>query len=121
MLIREELGQPGMKFEALAGLIQTSLKKGDATSALVETEKILAYLDDEGTLEGAEAPLRVYYACYLVLKKAGDPRSQTVLHTAVQLLEAQVSKLRSDDSRRKYVENVPWRQALQQAWREASN
>jgi tetratricopeptide (TPR) repeat protein len=121
MLIREQLGQPGMKFEALAGLIQTFLQKGDATSALVETEKILMHLEEGGTLEGAEAPLRVYYACYLVLTKAGDPRSQTVLQMAVQLLEAQVSKLRSNDSRQKYVENVPWRQALQQAWREISD
>jgi predicted ATPase/class 3 adenylate cyclase len=121
MLIREELGQPGMKFEALAGLIQTFLQKGDATSALVDTEKILMYLEEGGTLEGAEAPLRVYYACYLALTNAGDPRSQTVLQMAVQLLEAQVLKLRSDDSRQKYVENVPWRQALQQAWREASD
>jgi tetratricopeptide (TPR) repeat protein len=121
MLIRDELGQPGMKLEALAGLIQVFLGKDDVDSALKQTEKILAYLDAGGSLEGAEAPLRVYYACYITLAKKGDPRSQTVLHSAVQLLESQVSKLRSEDSRRQYVENVPWRQAIQRAWHEASN
>jgi len=121
MLIRDELEQPGMKLEALAGLIQVFLEKDDVDSALNETEKIVAYLDAGGTLEGAEAPLRVYYACYTTLEKKGDPRSQTVLHSAVQLLESQVSKLRSEDSRRQYVENVPWRHAIQQAWHEASN
>ena len=121
MLIRDELGQPGMKLEALAGLIQVFLEKDDVASALNETEKILAYLDAGGTLEGAEAPLRVYYACYITLEKKGDPRSQTVLRSAVQMLESQVSKLRSEDSRRQYVENVPWRHAIQRAWHEASN
>ena len=116
VLIREELGQSGMKLEALAGLIQVLLAKDDSNAALNETEKILAYLDAGGTLEGAEAPLRVYYACYTTLEKTGDPRSQTVLHLAVQLLEAQVSKLRSEDSRRMYVENVRWRKAIYEAW-----
>ena len=118
--IREELVQPGMQMESIAGLIQTLFQKDDPVSALLETEKILSYLGAGGTLEGAEAPLRVYYACFLVLEKARDPRSRIVLHTAVQLLEAQVSKLRSEDSRQMYIENVPWRHALQQAWREAS-
>lgn len=121
MIIREELGQPAMKIESLAGLIQTLFQKGEDSSALLETEKILLYLDEGGTLDGAEAPLRVYYACYLVLEKAGDPRTPTVLHSAVALLEVQLSKLRSEDSRRRYVENVPWRHAIQQAWRESSN
>jgi tetratricopeptide (TPR) repeat protein len=118
MLIRDELGQPGMKVEALAGLIQTYLEKGDGSSALRETENILSYLEQGGTLEGAEAPLRIYYACFLTLKKTGDLRSQNVLRAAVQLLETQVSKLRSEASRRRYVENVPWRHALRQAWGE---
>ena len=120
IILREELGQPGMKIEALAGLVQTFLQKGDAAAASLETENILSYLDGDGTLEGAEAPLRIYYACYLALEKAGDPRSKTVLHSAVQLLDAQVSKLRSEEARLKYVENVPWRHALLQAWREDS-
>jgi tetratricopeptide (TPR) repeat protein len=121
MITREELGQPGMKIESLAGLVQVLSQAGDDVPALRETEKILTYLAEDGTLDGAEAPLRVYYACYLVLKKAEDPRSVAVLHSAVRLLEAQVSKLRSDESRRQYVESVPWRHAIQRAWHESSH
>jgi tetratricopeptide (TPR) repeat protein len=121
LIIRKELGQPSMQIESLAGLVQTLFQKGDAASALLEAENILSYLEEGGTLEGAEAPLRVYYACYIVLEKTGDLRSQSVLHEAVRLLEAQVSKLRSEESRQRYVENVPWRLAIQQAWHEASN
>ena len=86
-----------------------------------ETEKIISYLEAGGTLEGTEEPLRVYYACYLALANAHDPRSHTVLSAAVQLLEAQVSKLSDEGSRQMYVENVPWRLAIQQAWREKSD
>ncbi len=119
--IRDDLGQPGMKMEALAGLIQTCLLTGDHTAAMSETEKIISYLQSGNTLDGAEAPLRVYYACYLTLEKTQDPRSKTLLQSAVQLLETQVSKLRDEGSRYMFIENVPWRRAIQQAWQEKSD
>lgn len=119
--IRDELGQPSMKIESLAGLIQTLLLKDDRDAAMGETENIISYLQTDNTLEGTEEPLRVYYACYLALEKAHDPRLDTVLNSAVQLLEAQVSKLPDEPSRRMYVENVPWRLAIQQAWYKRSD
>jgi predicted ATPase/class 3 adenylate cyclase len=119
--IRNELGQPGMRMESLAGLIQTLLLKGDHVAAMNEAEEIIFHLEAGGRLEGTEEPLRVYYACYLALEKAQDPRSNAVLRSAVQLLEVQVLKLRDEDSRQMYVENVPWRLAIQQAWREDSD
>ncbi len=114
--IREELGQPGMNLEPLAGLIQTLLANGDVHAALRETEKVIAYLQEGGTLDGAEEPLRIYYACYLTLAQAQDARASTVLRTAAELIEVQLAKLRDERSRRVYVENVPWRLALWQAW-----
>ncbi|HET9913254.1 MAG TPA: tetratricopeptide repeat protein [Anaerolineales bacterium] len=116
IVIRDELKQPGMKIEALAGLIQACSLRGDHIAALNETEKIISYLQSGNTLDGAEAPLRVYYACYLVLERTRDPRSNTLLHSAAQLLETQVSKLNDERSRQMYVENVPWRRAIEQAW-----
>jgi tetratricopeptide (TPR) repeat protein len=118
--IRAELGQPGMQMEALAGLIQTSLLKDDPAVAMSETEKIVSYLEAGNGLDGAEAPLRVYYTCYVVLERTGDPRSRTLLHLAARLLETQVSKLRDEGSRQMFIENIPWRHAIQQAWQEKS-
>jgi len=118
--IRDELGQPGMKMESLAGLIQTLLLKGDDIAALRETENIISYLESGNALDGAEAPLRIYYACYQALEKLRDPRSGNLLHSAVEMLEAQVSRLRDDESRQMYVENVPWRRAIRQASHEKS-
>ena len=112
--LRNELGQPVLKLESCAGLIQALLQKGDHASALSEAEEIISYLEAGGSLEGTEEPLRVYYACYLVLNQARDPRRQAVMHSAIQLLEAQVSRLEDEGSRQTYVKNVPWRLAIQQ-------
>jgi tetratricopeptide (TPR) repeat protein len=118
--IREELEQPSMRIESLAGLIQTLLRKADYIGTLREVDTIISYLLNGDKLEGAEEPLRVYYACYMALEKMKDPRSLTVLDEAVQLLEAQVSKLRDEESRQRYIQNVPWRFSIQQAWFEKS-
>jgi tetratricopeptide (TPR) repeat protein len=116
MRIRDELGQPGLKMETLAGLVQSLLLRGEQVMALAETEKILTYLYSGESLEGTEEPLRVYYACYLALKQNQDLRSQAVLQSAGELLETQVSKLRDEKSRRMFIENVPWRLAIHKEW-----
>ena len=113
--IRNDLGQPGLMTEPMAGLIQTALLQHDTVLAMIEAEKIMSYLARGGTLEGTEEPLRVYYACYLALENTQDPRSHDMLRTAIQLLEAQSSKLRDEGSRKWFVENIPWRFALQKA------
>ena len=118
--IRDELGQPSLRMEPVGGLIQTLLRKENQVAAMLETESILSFLENGGTLEGTEEPLRVYHACYLALETTKDPRARGLLHSAVRLLEAQVSKLRDDESRQKFVENVSWRAAIRQAWREES-
>ena len=114
--IRDDLKQPGMRIESLAGLVQTLLLKGDSIAAMSETESIISYLETGGTLEGTEEPLRVYYACYLALDNVEDQRSSEMLHRGAQLLKAHLSKLEDEDLRHMYVENVPWRLAIQQAW-----
>lgn len=115
ILIREELRQPLLKTEPQAGLIQTFLSMGKLDLALAESETIIPYLQNGNALQGTEEPLRVYYACYLALEKMKDPRSQVVLQSAVQLLETQVSKLQDENSRRMFVDHVPWRLAIHQA------
>ncbi|RPI94263.1 MAG: hypothetical protein EHM40_07215 [Chloroflexi bacterium] len=113
--IRAELGQPSLSMEPLAGLVEVAMRRDDLEEASREAEKILVHLDRGGTLDGTDEPLRVYYTCYLFLKKRQDPRSTQLLQTATQLLDAQVSKLKDEQARKMYVGNVPWRFALQQA------
>ncbi len=111
--IREELGQPSLSMEPLAGLVAAARRLGDVPAAFRAVERIVAHFDGGGTLEGTDEPLRVYYTCYLFLREQVDPRSQRVLQMATQLLEAQMSKLADEQARKLYVENVPWRLALQ--------
>jgi predicted ATPase/class 3 adenylate cyclase len=116
--IREQMGQPLLRAESQAGLILAFLAMDQLDLARTETEAITPYLQNGNALQGTEEPLRVYYACYLALEKTKDPRSQVVLYSAVQLLETQVSKLQDENSRKMFVENVPWRLALRKAWDE---
>lgn len=114
--IREELVQPALMMEPIAGLIHLALKEGDRESAFHHAERILSHLADGGTLDGVEEPLRVYHACHQALEQNGDPRAGVMLRQAAQLLEAQTAIIQDDKTRRMYVENVPWRLAIRKAW-----
>jgi hypothetical protein len=110
-----------MATEPKAGLIETALALDDLPAALRWVDEILKHLADGGTLDGTEEPLRIYYACYLVLEKSRDPRASDLLRKAVGMLNSRVSKLRDEESRRVFVERVPWRLAIQRAWQVYSN
>ncbi len=114
--IRNELRQSALATEPIAGLIQVALRMNDISLASRLMEDIVNYLSDGGTLEGTEEPLRVYLACYYVLERMADARATGLLQTAMQLLEAQASKIDDEQSRRTYIENVPWRRAIESAW-----
>ena len=101
--------------ETRAGLIQAHAAIGNQKAAMIEAEKVYAHIGAEPRFEGAEEPLRIYFALYSFFKNTKDPRAQEVLQNANQLLNEQVSKLNSVDAQRIFVENVPWRQALKQA------
>jgi tetratricopeptide (TPR) repeat protein len=112
LAIREELRQPNLAAEAQAGLVQIALCRGDLSTITRHANSILATLDRDKEFSGAEEPLRIYFTLYQALEKMKDPRSQTVLQTAKQLLDARVSKFKEESAQRMYVENVPWRRAL---------
>jgi len=115
LAIREEMHQPNLSAEALAGLTQVALHKNELPALTRHTEAILSIMEKDREFSGAEEPLRIYYICHQALEKTKDPRARTVLKNAKRLLEAQVSRFMDEDARRMYVENVPWRRALQDA------
>jgi len=119
--IWRKLDQPGLAIEPTAGLIQVALKMNNVTTAMLHTEVVLEYLEGGGTLEGTEEPLRIYLACFTTLEKIKDPRSIDILQSAAYLLDAQVSMFSDEEARRMYVQNVPWRLAIQQAWKTSQN
>jgi predicted ATPase/class 3 adenylate cyclase len=114
--LRRELRQPALATEPMAGLIQVALRTNEISIANNLMEELMVYLSEGGTLDGTEEPLRIYLACYIALERTKDPRAAQILETAMQLLEAQVSKFNNEQSRRMYIENVPWRRAIEQSW-----
>ncbi len=118
--IREEVHVPVLIAESRAGIAQAAFELLDMDTAMTEVEKILIYMQENPNLEGAEEPLRIALTCFLVLKEKRDSRAESVLRNAIQLLDAQVSKLPSEDARRMYVENVPWRRALKKHYMDLS-
>jgi predicted ATPase/class 3 adenylate cyclase len=116
--IRSEIKGVVLAVEARAGLLQAYLKMGDQISAQNEAEYILRYMDENRSFEGAEEPLRIFLAAFQALEETKDPRVSVVLQNAIQLLNTQISKLRSEDARRIYLENVSWRREILQAAKE---
>jgi hypothetical protein len=118
LAIRDQLGQPSLSMEPISGLVEAALGMDDLQTASFEAQKILAYFDGGGALEGVEEPLRVYHVCYKFLNNIRDPHAKEILQEANRLLESQVSKFSDPLSRKLYVENFPWRQAIFSAARE---
>jgi tetratricopeptide (TPR) repeat protein len=112
--IRNELDQPALAMEPLAGLVEAALCMNDLETAVRETEEILKYFEGGGTLGGTDEPLRVYYACYQCLSQQKDPRAQQILQIANHLLETQVLNFADERARKLFIESFPWRQALYQ-------
>jgi tetratricopeptide (TPR) repeat protein len=114
--IRRELGQFALATEPIAGLMQAALQMNDIAPAKRWLDEIMDYLSAGASLDTTEEPLRVYLACYNILERLDDRRSAQILAKAIQLLEVQVSKLKDEQTRRRYVENIPWRRAIESAW-----
>jgi tetratricopeptide (TPR) repeat protein len=117
--IRRELGQTSLAIEPIAGLIEVALQTNDDSLARRLLEELLSYLSDGEDLDAAEEPLRVYLACCDVLKRTEDPNYFQLLDRARQLLDQQVSKINNKEARLMFIENVPWRRAIQQYWLDA--
>jgi tetratricopeptide (TPR) repeat protein len=113
--IRTSLNAAPLIVEARAGLVDAYWRLADQASAKKEAELLIEYMVKDNSFEGAEEPLRIYLALFEHLGKLKDPRAALVLRNAKQLLDTQVSKLRSDEARIKFVENVPWRRAIARA------
>lgn len=115
--IREELKQPVLALEPLAGLAAVCLEENDLDAASKHAEPILNFLAEGNTLEGVEEPVRVYYTCYLYLQRKNDSRAEEILQQGSRLLEEQASKFTDENERRRYIENIPWRRAVWEAAR----
>lgn len=118
--VRSEANAQELIIESRAGLADVYMALKDRASAEREAQQILTYMETDPAFEGVEEPLRIYLSIANVLEKTKDPRISSVLQNANQLLNTQVSKLRSQEARQMFVENVPWRRSLRKMITEQS-
>ena len=116
--IRHSLGQEILAMEPLTGLAQVELSQNDPAAAFRYIEHILSHLAGGGNLEGTEEPLRIYLTVYLTLAENHDPRTNQILENAHSLLREQVSKIREQTHKEMFIQNVPWRQQIEQLWQQ---
>jgi tetratricopeptide (TPR) repeat protein len=113
--IRLRLNAGALIHETRAGLVNAYLEAGDVDAAKEQAELILQYMEINPAFEGAEEPLRVHLALFNYLNERKDSRIQQVLRNAKTLLDTQVSNLRLEQARARFVENVPWRRGISEA------
>ena len=114
LTIRQTLQQPQYEAEDQAGLAYTFLKSGKPYQ--LHLTAALERLTDHPQLNGAEHPFRVYLTCYRCLQATDDPQAEPLLERAYNLLQDRAAKIRDDDLRRSFLENVPDHQEIRRLY-----
>jgi class 3 adenylate cyclase/tetratricopeptide (TPR) repeat protein len=114
--IRTELDQTALASEPHAGLARIALAQKDSPAALAYISPVLVFLEDGGSLDGAEEPLRVYLTCYQALQASDDPRAAQILAVAYQQLRSRADRIADPAARRRFLENIPYHRQILDAW-----
>jgi predicted ATPase/WD40 repeat protein/DNA-binding SARP family transcriptional activator len=111
----QQLGKPALAAEPQAGLAQIALAQGDLAGAQAQVEAILPLLAEQPHV-GYNNPFFIYLTCYRVLAN-GDPRAVTLLQQGYDLLQQDAAAL-DDESRQRFLTNVPIHRDLVAAYQE---
>jgi tetratricopeptide (TPR) repeat protein/tRNA A-37 threonylcarbamoyl transferase component Bud32 len=103
--LRRELGEHVLVAESLAGLARVCMAQDRLDEAQAHIEEILSFLETR-TLDGTDEPLRVYLTCYHVLKATQDPRAETILATAHNVLQERAGTIVDEELRRSFLRDV---------------
>jgi tetratricopeptide (TPR) repeat protein len=114
--LRRSMKQQNLANEPLAGLARIDLQNNNPTEALTYVEQILEHLENGGTLEGTDEPIRIYLTCYQVLRKVDDPRYKNILEEGHNLLRSRGSGIKNDAVRKDFYEKIPHNKKLISEW-----
>jgi len=112
LALRQQLGQGHYVAEDLAGLAAVALARGDTGQAHTQAVAMLAHMEGNPGLNGAEHPARAILACCRALRAAGDPRAAEVLAHAQALLQERAARIGDAALRRSFLENVAEHRAI---------
>jgi tetratricopeptide (TPR) repeat protein len=116
--IRQELKQPLLATEPAAGLARVYLEQADTESAQQSIQAILPFTQKENGLDGTDDPIKVYLACYLVLKLENKTDADIVLEKAYQLLQNRAANIENPDTQYSFLNNIPHHREILIAWQE---
>lgn len=112
----EEMALPHYVVESKSGLVCAYLAQQKSTEIPQLLSEILAYLDAGGRVSSVEEPVRVYLTCYQALEALGDSKADDLLQQAYDLINQQLARLPDQQTRRGYVDNIPFHRAVMVAW-----
>lgn len=98
--------------DAHAGLAKIALAGNNVDAALDHVKTILAYLDAHPAQRGAPSALNASLASYRVLERVDVGRAREVLDAARGALEERAGKIKDENLRRSFFENVAMNREL---------
>jgi class 3 adenylate cyclase/tetratricopeptide (TPR) repeat protein len=115
--IYREIGRTTMPPEPIAGLARLALARGAAAEAAEIVAEVIAHFDGDGSVDGTEDPLWIYFTCHQVLAAGDAPRAPEFLERAYRLLSERAEPL-GEVERATFLGNVPSHRAIVAAWEE---
>jgi hypothetical protein len=100
------MDQSFLVMESREGLARVAMQRRDNILAKTEINPILKFLDEGNTLDGTEAPFRIYLTCYQVLKANQDTRASEILSEAYTLLQDRAGKISDKNLSHSFLYNV---------------
>jgi predicted ATPase len=117
LCIRQELDQPLLGTEPAAGLARTLLDHGELEPAYQQVKTILAIIKQHKGLDGTDDPIRVYLACYFVLKAKNMDDATQILEEARDLILSKAQNITDPSTRKNFLEGIPQHQEVLIAWK----
>ena len=115
-----ENSSPHLAMEPIAGLAYLALIESNIEAAIGHVETILQHLENDGSLDGTEEPLRILWTLCNVLHHAGDVRATSVLAEAHRQMRERAERISDTKMRCAFLENIPHHQAIETAWQKLS-
>jgi predicted ATPase/class 3 adenylate cyclase len=111
-----EIGSERGIMESRTGIARMALSNGNIKKALSYVDPILSYLEGDRGIGPNRSPTECYLVCLQVLQAADDPRARDVLEAAYAEMHEIANKIKNDDLRRSFLENVPYNRELVKLW-----
>jgi tetratricopeptide (TPR) repeat protein len=103
-------------YQGQAGLARAALAQGRLAQAHALMADILPDLEIGTFTDPSARPLQTYLTCFQVLAAAGDLRAAGILDRAQSLLQDWAARCPDEETRKSFLENVPWNREIVRDW-----